>query len=242
MPNRIAWLAILLSIVGTADAQQVSAAAPVQTETDEYTRYELLSPESASFAIRSEVTATTPGAKYYFNPIRKGSVASGESVVDVMSGQPLRFEVVSSKEAVGDPLMRREDASVDYIKIYLGRPVPAAGQARLLILKTYKDPKSYYREGDAIVFNRSLSIPRNSVVLPVGYELVACNVPSQVLAEPDGRIAISFLNSSGAEAPLVVKGKLGAQTGDAARTRPSGSAKSWESKRSATLRWRICAR
>jgi len=32
-------------------------------------------------------------------------------------------------------------------------------------------------------------------VLPAGYELVACNVPSQVLTERDGRIAISFLNT-----------------------------------------------
>jgi len=42
----------------------------VQTQTDEYTRYELLSPESANFAICYEVTATAVGAEYYFNPIR----------------------------------------------------------------------------------------------------------------------------------------------------------------------------
>jgi hypothetical protein len=215
--------------VGMESGQGIAASAPAQTETDEYTRYELLSPESANFAIRYEVTATTAGAKYYFNPIRKGSVASDESVIDVMTGQPLRFEVVSGSEAVKDPLMRGEDASVDYIKVYLLRPVPTGGQARLLILKTYKDAKSYYREGDAIVFNRSLSIPRNSVVLPAGYEVVACNVPSQVLAEPDGRIAISFMNNSGAEAPLMMKAKLGAQTGAKARPRAPGSAKSWES-------------
>src|SRR5205814_5531183 len=61
----------------------------------------------------------------------------------------------------------------------LARPVPPEGQARLLILKTYKDLKSFYHEGDAIVFKRPLSIPRNSVVLPAGYELVACSAPSQ---------------------------------------------------------------
>jgi hypothetical protein len=224
----IAQFLVVLSVAGTACGQSMAAVAPLQTETDEYTRYELLSPESASFAIRYEVTATTAGAKYYFNPIRKGSVASGESVVDVMTGQPVKFEVISGEEAVKDPLMKGEDTSVDYIKVHLARPVPHEGQARLLILKTYKDAKSYYREGDAIVFKRSLSIPRNSVVLPAGYELVACNVPSQVLAEPDGRIAISFMNGSGTEAPLIVKGKLGAQTGAGAVPRASGSAKSWE--------------
>jgi hypothetical protein len=228
IPKLIARPLVVLCSVATACGQATAAVGPAQTETDEYTRYELLSPESASFAIRYEVTATTAGAKYYFNPIRKGSVASGESVVDVMTGQPLLFEVVSGEEAVKDPLMKGEDTSVDYIKVQLARPVPPEGQARLLILKTYKDPKSYYREGDTIVFNRSLSIPRNSVVLPAGYELIACNVPSQVLAEPDGRIAISFMNSSGAEAPLIVKGKPGAEAGTLAVLRPPGSAKSWE--------------
>jgi hypothetical protein len=146
-----------------------------------------------------------------------------------MTGQPLRFEIVSGEEAVKDSLMKGEDASINYIKVFLARRLPSEGQARLLILKTYKDAKSYFREGDVIVFNRPLGIPRNSVVLPAGYELVACNVPSQVLAEPDGRIAISFMNGSGAEAPLIVKGKLGAQTGAAAKPRAPGSAKSWES-------------
>jgi hypothetical protein len=112
--------------------------------------------------------------------------------------------------------------------VTLARPAPTEGQARLLILKTYKDAKSYYREGDTIVFSRPLGIPRNSVVLPAGYELVACNVPSQVLVEPDGRIAISFVNGSGAAAPLVVKAKLGALTGALAAPHAPGSAKSWE--------------
>ncbi|PYX34659.1 MAG: hypothetical protein DMG80_01205 [Acidobacteria bacterium] len=219
-------LIVGLSAAALACAQGAPAAK--QSETDEYTRYELLAPESASFAIHYEVTATTAGARYYFNPIRKGSVASGESVVDVMTGQPLRFEVVSGEEALKDPLMKGEDTSVDYIKVQLARPVPPDGQARLLILKTYKDAKSYYREGDTIVFSRSLSIPRNSVVLPTGYELVACNVPSQILAQPDGRIAISFMNGSGAEAPLVVKGKPGMQIGAGAAPSMLGSAKSWE--------------
>ena len=222
---------ILLSATASL-AQTATAPAPgsatVQSETDEYTRYELLSPESASFAIRYEVTATTAGANYYFNPIRKGSVASDEFVLDVMSGKALRFEVVSGAEAVKDPLLKGEDASVDYIKVYFARPVATDGQARMLILKTYKDPKSYSRDGDTITFNRSLSIPRNSVVLPAGYELTACNVPSQVLTESDGRISISFMNGSGAEAPLIVKGKPGAQTGAKAAPRKPGKAKSWE--------------
>jgi hypothetical protein len=223
----IAQLVAVLCVAATACGQV--PVATLQTETDEYTRYELLSPESASFVIHHEVTATTAGAKHYFNPIRKGSVASDESVIDVMTGEPLRFEVVSGEEAVKDPLMKGADTSENYIKVYLARPVPPEGQVRLSILKTYKDAKSYYREGDAIVFNRPLGIPRNSVLLPAGYEVVACNIPSQVLAGPDGRIAISFMNGTGTEASLVVKGRLGAQTGAAAAPRKHSSEKSWES-------------
>ena len=137
MSKVIRWLFVLWWTAGISFGQGATAVAPRQTETDEYTRYELLSPESASFAIRYEVTAATAGARYYFNTIRKGSVASGESVVDEMTGEPLRFEIVSGEEAVKDPLMKGDDASVDYIKVHLARPVPVDGQARMLILKTY---------------------------------------------------------------------------------------------------------
>jgi hypothetical protein len=212
----------------TSEAGTESANAGRQTETDEYTRYDLLEPDSASFKINYEVTATTGGAKYFYNPIRKGSLASDEAVYDAMTGGPLRFETVSGAEARKDPLMANADASMDYIKVYLARPVAGEGQGRVLIVKTYKDPKSYYREGDTIVFNRPLGIRRNKVVLPAGYELVGCNVQSQVLSEPDGRISVSFMNASAGEAPLIVKGKLGAQTGEAARPHPATSARSWE--------------
>ena len=69
------------------------------TETDEYSLYELLAPDSASFHILYEVTAIDPGATVFFNPIRKGSAASGESVRDRATSQPLQFEQVSGEEA-----------------------------------------------------------------------------------------------------------------------------------------------
>jgi hypothetical protein len=98
-----ASLASGLIFIGAAQAQAPQAAkdglyfptAVAQTETDEYTRYELLAPETSSFKIYYEVTATTAGAKFFYNPIRKGSAASDESVYDAMRGAPLHFEVVS---------------------------------------------------------------------------------------------------------------------------------------------------
>src|SRR5204862_2610047 len=60
------------------------------------------------------------------------------------------------------------------------------------------------------------------------YELVGCNVPSQVLPEADGRIAISFMNAGPGEAPLVVRAKLGAQTGPSAVPHAPTESRSWE--------------
>ena len=57
--------------------------------------------------------------------------------------------------------------------MHLARPVPKGGEGRVLIDKTYKDPKSYFRDGDTIVFDRSLGIRRNAVVLPAGYRLIS---------------------------------------------------------------------
>ena len=222
-------LSTLASAQATKDAVVLPSASGAQTETDEYTRYELLAPETASFKIYYEVTATTAGAKFFYNPIRKGSVASDESVFDAMTGKPLEFAVVSGAEAKKDPLMARADEGTDYIKVTLARPVPENGQGRVVIVKTYKDAKSYYADGKTIVFNRPLGIRRNKVVLPAGYEVVGLTVPSQIRTEKDGTIAISFLHAGTGEAPLVLKAVKDAQTDAAALPKELTSAKSWES-------------
>ena len=167
------------------------AAPPRQTESDAYSRYELLAPGSGKFRILYEVTATSTGARHYFNPIRAGSVATDERVSDRATGKPLVFDVVGAAVARAGG-MRVSDSTQQYIRVTLARPVPPnEGEARVLIDKTYEDAKSYYVDGSAIVFNRVLGIKRNAVVLPRGYELISCNYPSQVLQESDGRIAIS---------------------------------------------------
>jgi hypothetical protein len=201
-----ALFAVVAAVAAAQPAPPPAAGGRPQTQADEYTRYELLAPESAQFRILYEVTATSPGALYYFNPIRKGSEASDESVLDRMTGKALRFEEVSGADARAAG-MARADLETRYIKVTLPRPVPEGGQVRLRIDKTYKDAKSYFKEGELVVFSRPLGIKRNSVVLPAGYELVSCNVPSQVLQEPDGRIAISFMNAGPDQASLVVKGR-----------------------------------
>jgi hypothetical protein len=186
----------------------VAAQTPRQTQEDDYTRYELLAPESAQFRIYYEVTATTPGARFFYNTIRRGSIATDERVVDLATGQELKWEVVSGKDArtAGHPTA---DPDTEYIKVHLARPIAQGGEARLLIDKTYKDAKSYYKDGDTIVFDRSLGIRRNTIVLPAGYRVISSNVPSQVIPTADGRVQLSFMNTSAAAAPLIVRAKPG---------------------------------
>jgi len=197
-------LATTLASVVPAGAQ---TAPPRQTDADAYTRYELLAPGSAKFRIVYDVTATTTGATYYFNPIRAGSIATDEHVTDRATGKPLVFDVVGAAVARAGGV-RVSDSSQQYIRVTLARPVPAnGGEARVLIDKTYEDARSYFTDGTTLVFNRPLGIKRNAVVLPKGYELESCNYPSQILQESDGRIAISFWNGTPAEAPLVLRAR-----------------------------------
>ena len=198
------WLSAVATgmlLSGTATAQ-----APRQTDADHYTRYELLAPGTAKFRIVYEVSATTPGATQYFNPIRKGSVASDESVYDRMTGKPLKFAVVNGRVAA-ERGVRGADSTGEYIAVDLARPVPPTGEARLLIDKTYEDARSYLAGGDTVVFTRPLGIKKNAVVLPAGFELIGVNYPSQVRTEADGRVAVSFMNVGTAEVPYVVRGR-----------------------------------
>jgi len=121
------------------------------------------------------------------------------------------------------------DADTHYIKVTLARPVPVNGGARMVILKTYADAKSYFLDGRTLVFDRPLGIRRNKIVLPPGYEVIGLTVPSQILTEKDGRIAVSFINGAEGQAPLVVRAAPGARTGPAAAPRAFTKQRSWES-------------
>ena len=99
-----------------------------QGEADEYTRYELLAPETSQFRIRYEVTATTPGATVFYNPIRKGSEASNEAVYDRLSAAPPGFEIVDGAKAKAEGYVEAE-LDTSYIKVHLPRPVPKAARS-----------------------------------------------------------------------------------------------------------------
>jgi len=174
--------------------------------SDELTVYELLAPESHSFAITYDMSTSVEGSPYLFNPIRRGSVASNERVIDAATGKPLHFEVVSAAEAVAHGLKGPPNAD-SYIQVTLRQPVPKGGESRVRIFKTYKDPASYGPDGQDLTFQRGFGIKRNVIVLPRGYELIACGAPGIVTLQSDGRIRVSFFNDRDDEEMVKLRGR-----------------------------------
>lgn len=197
--KKLLLIAIALTVVQYAIAQS-------QTTADDYTRYELLTPSSQSFRILYEVTATKPGALYYYNALRKGSEHKIDSVKDLSTGKKLKWSVVSGADAKKAGYLEA-DVTGEYLQVHLAQTIAKNSEYRLLIDKTYQDSKSYYTENNHIIFERSLGIKRNSVVLPYGYEIVKCNYPVQVSLENDGRIKASYINSGPVAVPLRIEGR-----------------------------------
>ena len=73
--------ALVLACAAASGAYAQSPLGP--QEVHGYTRYELLSPGSGKFKIIYDITAVRPGATAFFNPIRKGSIASDLSLIHI---------------------------------------------------------------------------------------------------------------------------------------------------------------
>ena len=175
---------------------------------DELTVYELLAPSTHAFDIIYDVTATREGSPYFFNPIRQGSAASKERVVDRATGKPLEWEVVDAATAKASQFGPRQAADdARFLRVKLAKPVPKGAETRIRIYKTYTDPPSYYETANGFVFDRPLGIKRNVVVLPKGYELVGSGSPAIVSTGPDGRIRVSFLNDRDDQLPVKIAGR-----------------------------------
>jgi hypothetical protein len=172
---------------------------------DEFTLYELLPPETHQFAITYDVTATREGAPFFFNPIRPGSVATKERVIERSTGKELKFEVVTGKDAKTTGLVPPETPDkAEFIKVQLAAPVPKGGETRIRIFKTYTDAASYTVTDGQLVFVRPLGIKRNVVVLPKGWELIECASPGIISTDADGRIRVSFLNDRDDQLPVKI--------------------------------------
>ena len=93
------------------------------------------------------------------------------------------------------------------------------GIGRVLIYKTYKDPRTYMMNGDDIVWVRSLSGYRLGVVLPKGFAFISSNVAAQMSTTADGRLKLAFANPSGQSNPVTIHARKTAAAFTAAAVR-----------------------
>jgi hypothetical protein len=159
---------------------------------DAYTEYAILQPGSEEFRIRFLPEETRAGATELVNATRGGSEGSDIEVYDPRTGKPLKFTY------------QDEGSDTHAIHAQLPIPVPAGGVGRVLIDKTYKDPRTYMMHGDDIVWVRSLSGYRLGVLLPKGYAFISSNVAAQLTTSADGRLKIAFANPSGQSNPVTI--------------------------------------
>lgn len=161
---------------------------------DAYTEYAILEPGSESFRIRFLPEETTVGATELVNATRGGSEGSGVEVYDPRTGKPMPFTYEI------DP----KDPETHAIHAKLPIPVPAGGIGRVLIYKTYKDPRTYQMHGEDIVWVRSLAGYRLGVLLPKGFAFLSSNVAAQLATTADGRLKLAFANPSGQSNPVTI--------------------------------------
>jgi hypothetical protein len=159
---------------------------------DAYTEYAILAPGSEEFRIRFLPEETRVGATELVNATRGGSEGSDIEVYDPRTGKPMTFTY------------QQEGADTHAIHAVLPIPVPEGGIGRVLIYKTYKDPRTYMMHGDDIVWVRSLSGYRLGVLLPKGVAFISSNVAAQVTTTADGRLKLAFANPSGQSNPVTI--------------------------------------
>src|SRR6266540_1909663 len=131
----------------------------------------------------------------YFNFVRAGSHVSDPESIDLDTGANLKWETLSGKQVKERKLPltdAKDDAEV--VVTYLARPVAKGSSTRLRLKETYTDPKSYYLDGEELVWDRTFGRLRNTVVLPAGWRLTALSSPGVIQTLPDGRVSVYVVN------------------------------------------------
>jgi hypothetical protein len=161
---------------------------------DAYTEYAILAPGTEQFRIRFLPEETRAGATELVNATRGGSEGSDLEVYDPRTGKPLKF---TYQQQGNDPENHAIHAALPF-------PVPEGGIGRVLIYKTYKDPRTYMMHGDDIVWVRSLNGYRLGVVLPKGFAFISSNVAAQLTTTAEGNLKLAFANPSGQSNPVTI--------------------------------------
>ena len=170
---------------------------------DAYTEYAILEPGSESFRIRFLPEETThrrdrARERHARRQRRLGHRGLRSAHRQAACRSPTRW------------IRRIPETHAIHAKLPI--PVPAGGIGRVLIYKTYKDPRTYMMHGDDIVWVRSLSGYRLGVLLPKGFAFLSSNVAAQLSTTSDGRLKLAFANPSGQSNPVTIHARRTAAT------------------------------
>ena len=180
----------------TSYAQTQNPSISERAYQDREILYELQSPESHAFRIAHDYTVRKVGEQYYFNVVRAGSHVSDPESIDLDTGKNLKWEIISGKQATERKLPIGETVKDDteIVVTHLARPLAAGTTNRIRLKETYVDAKSYYMDGDDLVWDRSFGRLRNTVVLPAGWYLTALSSAGTIATLPDGRVSVYVVN------------------------------------------------
>jgi len=209
----IGLLAIILAVgwLSLSWRERASAQSALRTERayqDREILYELQAPESHAFRITHDYTVRSAGEKYYFNIVRAGSHVTDPESIDLDSGESLKWEILAGKQVIERKLPLRDiKDDTEVVVTYLARPLASGTTNRLRLKETYADPKSYYLEGEELVWDRSFGRLRNTVVLPPGWYLTALDSPAIIQTLPDGRVSIYVVNPRNDEVRVYLRAR-----------------------------------
>ncbi len=158
--------------------------------------YELQAPESHAFRITHDYTVRKESEQYYFNIVRAGSHVTDPESIDLDSGEKLKWEIISGKQARERklPIEGVKDDDSEIVVTHLARPLAKGTTNRVRLKETYVDAKSYYLDGEELVWDRTFGRLRNTVVLPAGWYLTSLLAPAIIQTLPDGRVSVYTVN------------------------------------------------
>ena len=195
----------------------VASSAPAISQNPQFTErayqdreilYELGPPESHSFRITHDYTERKEGTKYYFNIVREGSHVSDPESIDLDTGENLKHEVISGKQVKErqlGPVDVNDNAEV--VVTHFARGLAKGTTNRVRLKETYSDPKSYYLDGDELVWDRTFGRLRNTVVLPAGWYLTTSASPGTIQTLEDGRVAVYVVNTRSDEVRVYLRAR-----------------------------------
>jgi hypothetical protein len=170
--------------------------------------YFLNQPESHAFRLYHDYTESRPGVDKYVNVVRVNSTVSDPSAYVLDTGEKLDTQIMTGEQLALAKIDSGEPVSpTGQVVVVRFAPVKKGQSMRLRIWETYTTVGSYRLEDDELVFDRSLGRPRNAVVLPEGWYVVASAVPGTVSRTPEGRVRLDFWNGSPDPADVLIKGK-----------------------------------